>query len=148
VENTGSGGSHVEEKEKFENEYKIMNLFIDNAKTYTQPAGAGLAISIVFFREVFGVEAGKPMPLDKMLLISWASFLISVGAGVYYQYLAVKYLEVKAKLDCDHIHWPKTLIAHPWPVYLIMMTTFYTGAILFTLDAVGRLPQLRGIFGS
>lgn len=129
-------------KERLENEFKIMGLFIDNAKTYTQLAGAGLAVSVLFIHEVFGIKEGTPMPLDKTLVASWCCFVTSIGAGVYYQYLAVKYLESKTKLDCDHFSWPKTLIEHPWPVYLIMMLTFYAGAVLFTIDAIKRLAHV------
>jgi hypothetical protein len=134
---------HQQSKDKLENEFKIMNLFIDNAKTYTQLAGAGLAISVIFFKEVFGVGEGTPMPIDKTLLAAWICFLISIGAGLYYQYLAVKYLESKSDLQCDHLTWPKSLIAHPWPIYLLMMITFYAGAVLFTVDAIKRLPQIQ-----
>ncbi|MCD9186990.1 MAG: hypothetical protein LUM44_11195 [Pyrinomonadaceae bacterium] len=131
-----------EQNSILENEFKIMTLFIDNAKTYTQLAGAGLALSVVFIQQVFGLKPGVPMPLDKTLVASWACFLLSIGAGVYYQYLAVKYLEVKAKVDCDHFSWPKSLIEHPYPVYLTMILTFYAGAVLFTIDAIKRLSYV------
>jgi hypothetical protein len=43
----------------FNKEFKVMGLFIDNAKTYTQLSGAAIALSVTFVREVVGIEKGK-----------------------------------------------------------------------------------------
>ncbi len=84
----------------FEREYKVMSLFIDNAKTYTQ---------------------------------------LSIGA--LYQYLACKFVEEKARVARSHrIRWG-WIVSHPWPVYGLMLVTFYGGAISFTVGAILRLPH-------
>jgi hypothetical protein len=125
---------------QLENEYKIMGLFIDNAKTYTQLSSIALALSITFLRDLLGIEKDKPMPLDWFVKASWISLLIAVGAGVYYQYFAVKYLENLSDLiNPRHRSWPKALVDHPWPIYLIMMIAFYAGAVLLTISAFRRM---------
>lgn len=122
----------------FSKEYQLMGLFIDNAKTYTQLSGAAIALSITFIHEVVGVEKGKPISLDWSLMVSWICFLIAIGAGVSYQYFAVKFLEMKSQLHRHHRSYPKFLIEHPWPMYSIMLVAFYAGAICFTVGAIKR----------
>ena len=125
---------------KFDKECKVMGLFIDNAKTYTQLSGAALALSITFIREVIGVKPGDSIPRDWSLISSWLCFLISIGAGVSYQYYAVKYLELKSELwEEQQRGFPAFLVEHPWPTYLIMLVAFYAGAIFFTVAAIIRL---------
>ncbi len=124
---------------EFNKECKLMGLFIDNAKTYTQLSGAAIALSVTFIHEVVGVEKDRPISLDWPRIISWLCFLISIGAGVSYQYFAVKFLEVKSQIRRHHKSYPKFLIEHPWPMYSIMLVTFYGGAVFFTVGAIKRL---------
>ena len=126
---------------EFDKECKVMGLFIDNAKTYTQLSGAALALSVTFVREVVGVAKGSPIPLDWSLVVSWLCLLIAIGAGVSYQYFAVKFLEWKSDLIRKHKSYPKLLIEHPWPLYLVMLITFYAGAVFFTVGAIGRFTR-------
>src|SRR5947209_7005610 len=121
---------------EFDKECKVMGLFIDNAKTYTKLSGAAIALSVTFIHEVVGIEKGKHIPLDWSLISSWLCFLISIGAGVAYQYYAVKFLEFRSKLERAHQGYPKYLVEHPWPLYLIMLITFYAGAVFFTIGAI------------
>ena len=124
---------------KLEFDFKIIEMFIDNAKTYTQLSGGGLAISIIFLREVVGIEKDKPMPLDWPLIASWICFLLSVGAGVYYQYLAIKFLEVRSELTWKPVVFFNRLVNRPWPVYFTMMLFFYAGAILLVVSAIKKM---------
>jgi len=126
---------------EFDKECKLMGLFIDNAKTYTQLSGAALALSITFIREVVGVAEGGPIPLDWSLIVSWLCFLIAIGAGVSYQYFGVKFLEWKSNIVRNHKSYPRLLIEHPWPLYLIMLITFYAGAVFFTVGAIKRFTK-------
>ena len=126
---------------EFDKECKLMDLFIDNAKTYTQLSGAALALSITFIREVVGVAEGSPIPLDWSLIVSWLCFLIAIGAGVSYQYFGVKFLEWKSNIVRHHQSYPRRLIEHPWPLYLIMLITFYAGAVFFTVGAIKRFTK-------
>jgi hypothetical protein len=129
----------IKEENDLEFDFKIIGMFIENAKIYTQFSGGGLAISIIFLREVVGVAKDQPMPLDWLLIISWICFLISIGAGVYYQYLGVKFLEAKSKLTWKPVIFPKRLINRPWPVYLVMMLAFYVGAIFLVASAIKKM---------
>jgi H+/Cl- antiporter ClcA len=122
----------------FEKECKLMGLFIDNAKTYTQLSGAALALSVTFLHEVLGIAKDSRIPLDRLLVASWICFLIGIGAGVSYQYFGVKFLEWKSNIKRHHQSYPRFLIEHPWPLYLLMLITFYAGAVLFTVGAIRR----------
>src|SRR5690242_19668596 len=77
----------------FENEHKVMSMFTDNAKTYVQLSSGALAFSITFVHEVLGIPKDQPVTLDRWTMASWIAFLVAIGAGSFYQYLAVKYLE-------------------------------------------------------
>ncbi len=46
-----------------EDEAKIMNLFIDNAKTYVQLSIGALVLSVTFLRDVLGAPEGKRLPV-------------------------------------------------------------------------------------
>ena len=128
----------VEKDAVFNKECKLMGLFIDNAKTYTQLSGAALALSITFLHEVIGVAKDSPISLDWSLIVSWLCFLIAIGAGVSYQYFAVKFLEWKSHIKRHHTSYPRFLIEHPWPLYSLMLVTFYAGAVFFTVGAIRR----------
>jgi|SRR5215213_6386848 len=122
----------------FNKECKLMGLFIDNAKTYTQLSGAALALSVTFIHEVTGVAKDSPILLDWSLIVAWLCFLIAIGAGVSYQYFAVKFLEWKSDIMRHHKSYPRLLIEHPWPLYSLMLVTFYAGAVFFTVGAIKR----------
>jgi hypothetical protein len=126
------------EDTEFNKEFKVMGLFIDNAKTYTQLSGAAIALSVTFVHEVVGVAKDSPIPLDWSLVVSWLCFLVAIGAGVSYQYFAVKFLEWKSNIKRHHESYPRRLIEHPWPLYSVMLVTFYAGAIFFTVGAIKR----------
>jgi hypothetical protein len=122
----------------FDKEFKLMGLFIDNAKTYTQLSGAAIALSVTFLREVVGVPENAPISLDWTLVVSWLCFLAAIGAGVSYQYYGVKFLEWKSAIKRHHVSYPRSLIEHPWPLYSLMLVAFYAGAIFFTFGAIKR----------
>jgi hypothetical protein len=128
----------VDKDAVFNKECKLMGLFIDNAKTYTQLSGAALALSITFVHEVVGVVKDSPIPLDWSLAVSWLCFLIAIGSGVSYQYFAVKFLEWKSNIRRHHKSYPRLLIEHPWPLYSLMLVAFYAGAVFFTVGAIKR----------
>jgi hypothetical protein len=120
---------------KVADEFKVMGLFIDNAKTYTQLSGAALALSVTFIREILGVAEGRPIRPGDFLVASWVCFLVAIGGGVTYQFYAVKYLELNSRVRTRR-GWPQYLVRQPWPLYLLMLLAFYSGAVLFTLEAI------------
>src|SRR5688572_13168168 len=76
---------------KLDEERKIMEGYIDTAKTYTQFSLGALLLSITFIEKVLGLS-GK-ISLHYLLMLSWICWLIAALAGAFYQYLAVRFLE-------------------------------------------------------
>jgi hypothetical protein len=120
----------------FKHDEVIMKLFIDNTKTYIQLSTGALLLSITFLEKVLGGLA--TMTSDIFLIGSWAAFLIAIGSGAYYQYLAVKYLESISGNPGSESILPKKL-RDPGTIFGIMMVAFYAGAVLFTFMAIMRI---------
>jgi hypothetical protein len=122
----------------FNQEESIMKLFIDNAKTYIQLSTGALVLSITFIKEVINSNQKPVMLKDSLLILSWLMYLIAIGFGSYYQYLAVKHLEFMSENSGTKIPLPE-LLTDPGTIYFIMMVAFYLGAILFTATAIRRM---------
>lgn len=122
----------------FEKDAKLMELFIDSAKQYVQLGTVAVVASVLFWKEVLG-QAGRMRP-STMLIASWVCFLVAIGAGATYQYLAIKHLESRY----DHggrvlrLH-PRWLVEYPGSFYVLMLVCFYAGAICFTVAAFSKL---------
>jgi hypothetical protein len=117
--------------------FRVMELFIANAKTYIQLSSAALLLTVAYAHEVLGVPAGQRIPANWGLVATWLSFLMATLAGATYQYLAVRFLEAKAKVPIHHrLDWPLALKRNPWIVYALMMLAFYLGAAFFTVTAI------------
>jgi hypothetical protein len=123
---------------KFSQDESIMKLFIDNAKTYIQLSTGALVLSITFIEKVIKPEGNSEITKDLFLILSWLAFLIAIGFGAFYQYLAVKYLEFMSSSGGAEIKLPKWL-TDPGRIYFIMMLAFYLGAILFMVSAIRRM---------
>jgi hypothetical protein len=125
--------------DSFDREHKVMSLFIDNAKTYTQLSIGALVLSITFVREVLALPKDTPVQLDWQLVTCWTCFLSAVICGSFYQYLAAKFIEKKAGVPRTHrIMWD-WIVDHPWLAYGLMLISFYGGAVFFTAGAIHRL---------
>jgi hypothetical protein len=122
----------------FNQEESIMKLFIDNAKTYIQLSTGALVLSITFFKEVIIPDQKPAMLKDSLLILSWLMYLIAIGFGSYYQYLAVKHLEDLSGNPGTKIPLP-FFLTDPVTIYFIMMVAFYLGAILFTATAIRKI---------
>lgn len=123
-----------------EKRFRVMELFIANAKTYIQLGSGALLLSVAFAREILGTPEERPIPIDPPLVAAWGCFLVAIIAGAFYQYLAVRFLESSSRLEVHHaIDWPRWLIDNPWLAYGVMMAAFYGGACFFTAAAVLRL---------
>jgi len=70
----------------------VMPLYIDTAKTYAQLGIGALVLSIAFKERVLGELGRKSVSI--LLVVSWFLFLLTVGASAFYQYLAVKLIEI------------------------------------------------------
>ena len=126
------------EKGGFTEESKIMELFIDNAKTYVQLSAGALVLSITFLHEIAGVAKDTKVPTDFWLVVSWISFLLAVLFGAFYQYLAVKFLEKKF---AGAYTFPlfRSLEDSPGLCYGAMLSSFYIGCFCFAISAILRV---------
>jgi hypothetical protein len=72
----------------------------------------------------------------------WACFLFTIIAGAFYQYLAVKDLEIQdAQISGLKNFIPIRGWMAPGLICGVMLATFYGGAITFTIYAIIRLRQ-------
>ena len=126
------------EKSGFNEESKIMELFIDNAKTYVQLSAGALVLSITFLHEIAGVAEGTKVPTDVWLVVSWIFFLGTILCGAFYQYVAVKFLEKKfaAAYTFPLFGW---LEDSPGWCYGAMLASFYAGCLCFAISAIRRI---------
>jgi len=121
---------------------EIMKAYIDAAKSFTQLSAAALLLPVVFFRQLLAFDPTKPVRVDLLLLLSWACFLVAIGCGLLYQYLAVKYLSAKFwGGDWEKSSWP---VKNPGYAYGCMLVTFFLGAVFFVTKAYFQL----GSYGS
>jgi|SRR6516164_6668445 hypothetical protein len=118
---------------------EAMKSYSDTAKTFTQLAVAALVLPIVFARQILAVDNNKPLTADPVLLLTWLFFLLAIGFGLLYQYLAVKHLEAHFwQENWDESTW---IVQNPGYVYGSMMIAFYLAAILFVVRAYLQFPK-------
>lgn len=124
---------------EFEYLQKIMSAYSDNAKTYNQVSMAALFLPIVFLQKVLGTPDGELRPPWPMV-VSWVLFLVSIGAGLLYQLLAIKYLEREmegwGKYTGFLCTLRETIDSQPGYVYDVMILTFYLASCAFVIGAL------------
>lgn len=125
-----------------EEERKIMSAYSDTAKTYTQLSLGALVLSVTFFEKVLG-HSGR-IPVDLFLLLAWLCWLVTVLAGAFYQYLAVRFVEARSEdwgllMRGGHPQAFESLARHPWKVYTVLIIGFYLGAVFFGIVGILRL---------
>jgi hypothetical protein len=118
----------------FDNAQKIMKMYCDNANTYIKLGGAALAITLAFTRQILHVPDDKNIA-DIWMIIMWSCFLLTVLAGAFYQYLAVKYLEEQLEGEYFRL-WGWIQAGY---VYGVMLISFYGGTVTFTIYAIVHL---------
>lgn len=128
------------EKGGFNEESKIMELFIDNAKTYVQLSAGALVLSITFLHEIVGIAKDAKIPTDGWLTASWISLLITILSGALYQYLAVKFLEKKFAAAYSFPLFA-FLEKSPGLCYGAMLASFYAGCFFFAISAIRRFTS-------
>jgi hypothetical protein len=120
----------------------LLPLYIDSAKSYAQLSAGALALTIVFKEKVLG-DTGR-MRLNVLLVLSWFSFLLAIGASTYYQWVAVRAIEHQAYAAVigkePAVYFPFT-IDWLWPGYAYgaMVFFFFIGAIFLVLASAWQL---------
>ena len=118
----------------FDRQKMVMQMFSDNAKTYIQLSGAALGLTLTFAQKILHIPEGG-RTVNHWTLAIWTCFLVTIVAGAFYQYLAVKVLD--ALLDWSYVDFWDWL--SPGVVYAVMLIAFYGGAILFTVYAIKQI---------
>jgi len=116
-------------------------MYSETAKSITQLSPGALLLSITFLEKVMGQR--QRMPVDWALVLSWLSYLIAIGSGAAYQWLAVKSVTHYAGLPDSPGFIPMKLIEGPGLVFGIMLVAFYAGALMLTVAAAKRLWSAR-----
>jgi hypothetical protein len=118
----------------FERRRAVMQMFCDNAKTYIQLSLGALALTLTFTDRILHIPQTANIA-DGWMITVWACFLVTVVAGAFYQYLAVKLVEANVEWGYnDAWDW-----LQPGYVYAVMLVAFYGGTIIFTIYAIIRL---------
>ena len=118
----------------FERQCKVMEMFSDNAKTYVQLSGAALALTLTFARQILHVPESQNIA-NRWMIGMWVCFLVTILAGAFYQYLAVKLLE-------RELGWQAVTVwnqIQPGAIYGVMLASFYSGTVIFTIYAITHL---------
>ncbi|MEO6804482.1 MAG: hypothetical protein ABI197_14710 [Granulicella sp.] len=78
----------------FARKQQIMAMFSDNAKVYIQLSGTALGLTLTFAHPILRVPA-KENIADGWMIAVWICFLTTIITGAFYQYKAVKLLELE-----------------------------------------------------
>jgi hypothetical protein len=157
VDADGGDLNHMSFTEEFKSRADLIKAYCDTAKSYIQISAAALALPIVFTQAMFGKEAAEKgfratgVPLS--LVLAWISFLLTIGFGLLYQWLAIRLMwddlcttqitwENKAKPGYRTTSWvPQFGWLNRSFLYGGMVLFFYLGAILFVWFAAHSLQR-------
>lgn len=115
---------------------ETMKLYSDTAKTFTQLSVGALVLPIVFARQILALDPKRALTADPLLVVIWGLFLAAIGSGLFYQYLAVKFLSANYwKEDWEGSSW---FVREPGYIYGAMMLTFFMAAFLFVVRAYSQ----------
>ena len=121
----------------FDQELDVMKMYSDNASLYIKLSTAALALTVTFPREILKIQS--PV-VDSRIMLVWIGFLISIGAGAFYHYLAGKYMEnlLPRGAGFGRLNW---LADRCGMVYGAMLLSFYASASLFTWNAISSIAK-------
>jgi hypothetical protein len=108
------------------------------AKGTVQLSIGALVLSVTFLHEVVGAPPNHRLRVPWLLMVSWSSFLIAILTGAFYQYHAIKYIELNSDVGYN-LSWSKRFDREPYWLYAAMLITFVLGAALFTVGAIAVL---------
>ena len=111
---------------------EVMSLYIDTAKTIIGLSTGALALAVTFRQRILGTTAG--VHADPLMLISWVLYLLVIGFGAFYLYLAVKFLDLHSCFP-GPTGWFKRWEKSPGNVYAMMLFLFFLASLFFFADA-------------
>ncbi len=123
----------------FDNELKVMQMYVDNAGLYIKLSSAALALTVTFPEKILKVDTPA---LDLFMILIWVGFLVAIGAGAFYHYLGGKYMENLLPGGAG-VRWWNWLAERCGLVYGAMLFSFYGSAVLFVWNAIAALPKVR-----
>ncbi len=125
---------HVKNK-NFETEHKIVEMYINSAKSYSQLSTGALALAAVFVPKNLEELGG-------LLLASCFFFLIAVLCGGAYHSLAVGRLERLSGLPIERGRpIPYSWYENSYVWYNILLFAFHIGALLLALVVIFRIES-------
>jgi hypothetical protein len=154
---TGVAQPRISYTDEFKLRVDLIKAFCETAKTYIQISSAALALPVLFVQDVLGKDAEqngiRAIGVPYSLVLAWISFLLAIGFGLAYQWLAVRLMwnELhKAQIAEWNITQPG--FRSTWWVpqfrwlnrsilYGCMLGFFYIGAILFVVFAAHALQR-------
>jgi hypothetical protein len=130
---------------------ELILAYVDGAKSFVQLSSAGLVVPVVLRSEVLGLLGSHPSVVVFLLACAvWLAFLTAIGAGLLYQYAAIKFLEYQSD--------PKTfvparlhdlvVVRGPGVAYGWMVVAFYAGALFLVFYSAASFftaAQQRGV---
>lgn len=118
-----------------EEEHKIIEGYMDTAKTFTQLSIGSLVLSITFLEKILGMS-GK-ISVHYMILLAWIFWILAALAGAFYQYRAIKWLEglaIQSKIIREQNHAGDPLKSfYPYQVYGFLLFSFFLGTVFFAV---------------
>ena len=112
----------------YESAKDTIALYISSSTTFINLSTGALILTVTFREKVLGQEG--PLEPGLIIISSWIMFLLAIGTGAFYQYLAVKKLESISGFESPSwVH--KRLRNNPGYFYGAMLLSFFAGVILF-----------------
>ena len=121
------------------NVLELIKVYIDSARAFIQLSSAGLLAPVILKSNIFGLfqKEDEYSGFELMFVcLSWIFFLLAIGAGILYQYVAIKFAEYRLDPKGTYVpHLFEALVKTHGPgwVYGLMVVSFYGGAIAVVL---------------
>jgi hypothetical protein len=117
---------------KARKDFEIVKAYIDTTKTIVQLSSAGLVLPLTLktaFSEISSNSGSLGGGGLVFIVLSWLCFLVAIGAGSLYPYVAVKSVEKELFPEETFVpDWLKALVNDPGNVYGVMLIAFFGGA--------------------
>lgn len=117
----------------------VMSLYIDSAKNFSSISSGALGLTIIFREKIVGLTPGAN--ISRLMIVSWALFLLTIACSAFYQYLSVKFLEINSNCHGKSLFIIENLINKPGWIYGTMLISFFLASLLLILAAWKQIPK-------